>query len=219
MKKILTIIILFVFVCTKPVFALETTNTNKPQGLERKELNKKNRLILSGTIVSLTTDSLTLQVNKNELTGKTVIVNINTQTKLLRKFGGKSSLSEFTPNDEIQAAGKWTDDAKTILTANLIRNLSIQKRFGAFIGTIKNLGENSFVLQSKNRGEQKVIITDTTKIVNRKMQALKFSDLMPEHRVRVKGLWNNKNNTITEVVQIKDFDLPPKTTLTPTPTP
>jgi len=38
------------------------------------------------------------------------------------------------------------------------------------------------------------------------------------HRIRVKGLWNNKNSTVTEVSHVKDFDLPvrPIGTVAPT---
>ena len=153
-----------------------------------------------------------LTVSKDD---KTYTVKVTEKTNLLRKFGGKSSLAEFSVGDILSVRGKWTDETKTILEARVIRNLSVQKRKGTFLGTIKSKGDNSFILAAANRGDQAVHLSGDTKIVNRMNVTVIFADLKLGDRVRVSGLWDNKLNTITEVSRIKDWSIPPKVTPTP----
>ena len=47
---------------------------------------------------------------------------------------------------------------------------------------------------------------------------MSYTDVQVGHRVRVKGLWDNKLNKITEVTQVKDFTIPAQG-VAPTPTP
>ncbi len=193
---------------TRPArLRLENVRENKET---IKEKIKSKRATLIGTITSLSTSQVTLAVTKGEMTGKSVVVNITSETKILRRFEGKSTLAEFSINDEINVLGKWTDDIKTALDAKVIRNLSIQKRHGSFIGTIGSLGTNSFVINSVERGPQTVTISSSTRLVDRREQSIVFSDLVEGNRIRVKGLWDKKNNTITEVRQVKNFSLPIK---------
>lgn len=148
--------------------------------------------------------------------GKNFTVKVTEKTLLLRKFGGKSSLSEFSVGDIISVRGKWLDEEKTILESRVIRNVSIQKRKGTFWGTVKSIdsGAKSFVLTSVQRGDQSVSTDEKTRIVNRREEPISFEDLLLGHRVRVSGLWDSKLGKITEVSRIKDWSLPPG----PTPT-
>lgn len=170
-----------------------------PFGFNRVELKA-----ISGTTVPAD-----LKVSKDD---KMYTVKVTEKTNLLRKFGGKADLAEFSVGDILSVRGKWTDEAKTILEARVIRNLSIQKRKGTFWGTVKSKGDNSFVLTSANRGDQTVYLGGETKIINRKQETITFADLQVGHRVRVSGLWDNKLNKITEVTKIKDWSIPPKVT-------
>ncbi|EKD22770.1 MAG: hypothetical protein ACD_83C00276G0002 [uncultured bacterium] len=108
--------------------------------------------------------------------------------------------------------GKWEDDAKTTVDATLVRNLSIQKRHGVFFGEIKSKTDIGFTLESIKRGMQTVTVSDTTKYINRKGEAISFGDIAVGQRVRVRGLWDSIHATITEVTEIKDFSLPPHAT-------
>lgn len=161
--------------------------------------------------ISGTTVPADLTVSKDD---KTYTVKVTKKTNLLRKFGGKSDLAEFTVGDILSVRGKWTDEAKTTLEARVIRNLSIQKRKGTFWGTIKSKGDNIFVLTSANRGNQTVYLAGDTKIVNRKEETITFAELLVGHRVRVSGLWDSKLNKIMEVTKIKDWSIPSKVTPT-----
>jgi hypothetical protein len=89
----------------------------------------------------------------------------------------------------------------------VIRNLSIQKRFGVFFGKVKTITDTGFVMTTIQRGEETVTI-DTAKLINRKGESIKFSDIQINHTVRVRGLWNSTGFTITETTEVKDFSLP-----------
>jgi hypothetical protein len=153
---------------------------------------------LDGSIASLGTNSFVV----NGIT-----VNIASNTVLLRKFGAKSVFSEFSVNDQVQVVGKWTGDTKTAVNARVVRNLSIQKRHGTFVGTISSLSATGFVLLPLQRPSQNVTVSSTTKYVNRQNSSISFSDLKIGQKVMVRGMWDNKANTVTQVALVKNFAL------------
>jgi hypothetical protein len=134
-------------------------------------------------------------------------INITDKTKLLRKFGGKSSLNEFSIGDEVMVFGKFTDDTKSAVDAKTIKNNSIQKRFGAFFGKITIKNSDNFVMETAERGTQTVYF-GTAKIVDRKEISISLNDIKVGDRVRVKGVWDKTLSKIVEVIQIKDFSIP-----------
>lgn len=163
---------------------------------------------LNGSITTLGTTSLVVN-------GTTVY--ILPKTILIRRFGAKTSLTEFTVGDEVQVLGKWTDTTKTAVNARLIRDLSIQKRHGTFVGTIQSLSATGFVVVPISRPLQTVTVSSTTKYVDRKNAPLSFSSLVTGQKVMVRGMWDTKANTITEVTFVRDYSLPvaaPKTATT-----
>ncbi len=149
-------------------------------------------------------------VSGNTLTVGSYTVTVTTNTRLIRRFGGKSQLSEFKIGDNLQVFARQERADTTNYFARLIRDLSIQKRFGAFIGTVAsfNTVTSHFTLQTANRGLLTVTVNSKAVLVNRKQEPLKFSDLVTGARVRVKGLWDKSTNTLTEVSQVKDYSLP-----------
>lgn len=157
-------------------------------------------------------------VNKNTLTVGTYTVIVSDSTKILRRFGGKSDLLEFNVGDNLQVLGKTGSNENTV-DAKLIRNLSLQKRRGAFVGIVKSIKPETgeFVLETLNRGDQAVSVDSKTLYRNRQEKNINFSDLKVGHKIRVKGLWDNKLNTVTEVRNIKDYSLPLKSAQTATP--
>lgn len=153
--------------------------------------------------------------------GKTITLNITSKTLILRKFGGKSNLSELHIGDMVTARGTWEDSEKAVLNTRVLRDLSIQKRHGAFWGKITSIDATgkTFVLETAGRGEQKVFASSGTKIVDRRERNINFSDLAVGHRVRVTGLWDPALKQIDSVRLIKDWSVGPKPSLTPTTTP
>ncbi len=172
----------------------------------REEIKNKFPRAVIGTGILKSIDGANLMINKD---GKTHTVQTGKfekcTTRIVRRFGGESSLSELTIGDEIAVAGRFTDDAKTTIQACVVRDLSIQKRFGTFVGEVKSLTPSGFLLN-----EQKVTISSTIKLVNRRGGAITQAEIIVGHRVKVRGLWNRVSHTLTEVAIVKDFSLPAK---------
>jgi hypothetical protein len=153
----------------------------------------------------------TLTVSKD---GKTYTVNTNSGTLFRRHFWGKSAIGEISPGDNISIWGTWADDAQTTVNARMVRDTSIMKRYGVFIGPVKSKDTGSFVISILVKGDQTVYFDAKTKFIDRSSKTIKYDSLTVGDRVRVKGLWDKTLSKITEVTQIKDFSLPIK----PTPT-
>lgn len=171
--------------------------------------------IVNGEVTGI--NGTTLTVSKD---GKNYTVQTDSNIKFTRHFWGKSSFSEILVGNRVNVFGRFTDDTQTTIQAHLIRNLSVQKRHGVFMGEVLSLNSDGFVIKSVNRGNQTVVTGSTTKFIARNQTALTFSDVKVGHKIRVRGLWDKSLNKITEVTEIKDFSLPvAKVTKTPTPTP
>ncbi|MEK7597920.1 MAG: hypothetical protein AAB441_04725 [Patescibacteria group bacterium] len=147
--------------------------------------------------------------NNFSLSGEngTFQINITDKTQILGKFGGKSSLSEYSIGDEVVVFGKFTDDTKLIIDAKTVKNNSIQKRKGAFFGKVTVKNTDNFVMETAERGTQTVYF-GTAKIVDRKEITITLSDIKIGDRVRVKGVWDKTLSKISDVSQIKDFSIP-----------
>lgn len=160
-----------------------------------------------GTCILESKSGTTLTCSKD---GKTYTIDAaNAQVR--RKFGGKSTLEEMTVGDTLSVVGKWTDEAKTAVQAKIVRDTSIQKRRGTFVGTVKSVTSDGWTMTTVGKREdQKVVVTGTTKYVNGKKEAITQADVLVGHRVYVKGVWNTDSNTIAEVTEVKDFSLPTK---------
>jgi len=185
-----------------PTIKLINPNLIKKIGvIELKFTNKRGELknvkVIAKDATSITVD--------NDGTG--VKVDVTADTHFRRKFWGKSSLAEISVNDSVDVIGRWVNEEKTEIKAVVIRDLSIQKRFGVFFGTVKTITDTGFVMTTIQRGEETVTL-DSAKLINRKGQTITASDIQVGHRVRVRGLWDSANFTITEVTEVKDFSLP-----------
>lgn len=195
---------------------LETirARVNSKTGEVKDFLGAGRAAIGSGTITAMTDTTLTVEKD-----GKTYTVNFDANTQIRRRFWGKSELSEFSVGNVVNVIGHWADDAHTTINAKLIRNISIQKRYGVFFGEVKSLTSGGWVMSTKSdkRADQTVTISASTKLVNRRQETITQADVKVGHRVRVKGLWDRSQNTVTEVVQVKDFSLPPIPTGTVSP--
>lgn len=158
--------------------------------------------------------------------GKTLTIQTDDKTQYRRRFWGKiESISEISAGNKLTVVGQWADEAKTTVKARLIRDMSIQKRHGVFFGTVKSISSTGWVMETK-RGDQTITVSSTTKLVNRKEEAITQANIVIGHRVRVKGLWDMTAKTVTSVTHVKDYDLPARPTpkvspalkISPTPT-
>lgn len=172
--------------------------------------------ISSGEVTAI--DGTTLVIKKDD-TIITVLTDDKTQFR--RRFWGKGFLSEIAVGHSVNVIGQWVDEEKTTIQARIVRDVSIQKRYGVFFGVIQSLTDGGWVMTtvSGKRENQTVTIGASTKLVNRKEETITKTDIVVGHRVRVKGLWDRENNTVTEVTHVKDFNLPVVPTVSVTPTP
>ncbi|MBU0998419.1 hypothetical protein KJ570_02745 [Patescibacteria group bacterium] len=184
---------------------IENPDLGVQQNIKEKVKNftGKRAAIGTGEVVAIGDETLTIV--KDE---KTYTVITDSKTKFRRKFWGTSSLNEISINDLVSVVGRWQNEERTQIKAMIVRNISVQKRYGVFFGVVTSVTDSGFVIQSAQRGDQTVSVLDTTKIVDRVMSVISLSDIEVGHRVRVKGTWDNVNSTISDIVQIKDFSIP-----------
>lgn len=147
----------------------------------------------------------TLTVTKD---GKTFTINVTANTQFRRRFGGKGSLMDLQINDIIDVTGKWADEAQTTIEAKVVRDESVQRRLAVFVGKVKTVSGSTIVIETVARGSQTITVGTTTKIISRKETPLLLADIKEGHVIRVKGLWNNQLNTVSDVSNIKDYSLP-----------
>jgi len=144
--------------------------------------------------------------------GKVYQVNITEKTQLRRHFWGKSSLAEFSVGDEVNVIGRYNNEEKTTIDAILIRNKSIQKRWGVFFGEVKAKNSDNFVIKTINRGELTVYF-GSAKFVDNSGNESNYNNISVGARVRVKGVWDKDLKKLIEVDEVKIFNK--KISLTP----
>lgn len=169
----------------------------------KNEFKNKRCELMNAKVISIDGASLTVLSGEN-----TINVNLRSTTHYRRKFWGVSSRNEIKVGDSLDIVGRWLNDEKTELTAVVIRNVSVQKRAGVFFGRVKALGDSGFIVTTINKGEETVIVDDTVEVINREGGSINISEITLGHNIRVRGVWDGCNNTITEITEIKDFSLP-----------
>ncbi len=178
MKKLLVALgILFV------ISFVFTTKINAKTGTPTAELLK-----------SVKVKGIVSALGPNSLTVNNTPINVTATTILLHKYGAKAKLSEFSVGDEVVAQGN-----------KLIRNMSTQKRRGVFLGKITSVSNTGFVLTPEKRPAQTVGVNLLTKYVGRGEKPILLKDIKVNDKVMVKGLWDTKLNTITEVTFVRDY--------------
>jgi hypothetical protein len=136
----------------------------------------------------------------------------NDQTRLRRRLGGDSSLTEMQPGDSLSIVGWYTDDIRTTVQARLVRDLSIEIRTGTFSGKVVSVSDDSFIF-TYLKNNLTVTVESQTQIINRLGNPITLADLQPDHRVRVRGTYNGQQQTITQVTEVRDFDLPQRSSV------
>jgi hypothetical protein len=187
----------------------QAKNDSKPAGwIEKIKLNQQHVALGNAEVASVS--GTTLTVTKE---GKTYTVNTNSETKFRFRFWGKDvTISDIKVGHKVNVMGSWANDAKTVILAKSIRNLSVNKRFAVLIGKVLSILPDGFTMstESEKRGNQTVILNSETKLVNRKQKTILKSDIRVDDRVMVKGVWDVELNTVAPVTQVKNFNLPLK---------
>ena len=159
-------------------------------------IKEKIKKQIKGKLITIVGSILTVQKDQTTYT-----VTTTDKTELKRRFGASSSLSEFTPNDELLIIGnrkKNTDGtlSSTEIEASYIRNMSIQRRFAVFTGEVTSISGDIITIQTKGRGIQTVSVTANTQY-KEKNTTITLADITIGNKLVVKGeLWNRVNNKI-----------------------
>lgn len=212
------------------VYAQDSTNAPKPSGRPLRRIEQRVKSAARGGRANIGTGQVTAN-NSTSLTvtkdGTTYTVNIGTftecknqATKIVRRFGGTVAVSEIQVNDKVNVVGKFTDSTKTAVNACIVRDTTLSKRNGVIVGSVTALTSTGWTMTTARdqRGPQTVVISGSPKLVDRKGNTIAQADVLVGHKVRVKGVWDAANKTMAGVTEVKDYSLPLRTTVTPTPT-
>ena len=126
-------------------------------------------------------------------------VKVTADTKLQRKGGGTSSLSEMNVGDQVTVVGRFNEDGT--LTARLVLDASLQMR-AEKRGLIISLNPSAmtFILVSPpERADNKqftVHVTPSTTITAGDGTAQTFADLKVNQQVSVAGMFNSTTNVL-----------------------
>lgn len=192
----------------RQVNAFEGGTKIKQETMMKKKDTEKGIVLNKVKVESVGTNSLTVNDAK---TTKTYSITLDDKTKIFRKFGGKGTLGEIKVGHEVQVVGKVSSADPMSVTAKVIRDLSIQKFLGSFVGEVTANDGSVVTLKTVKRGEIKVMV-GTAKVTDRKGAALGVTDLMVGHKVMASGVWDKTEMTLSEVTKVIDMSLPAKTT-------
>jgi len=153
-------------------------------------IKEKIKKHIKGTLTAMTGNVLTVRQGQTNLTIRTT-----DKTKFKRKFGGISSLGEFSINDQLIIIGNRNADS-TEIEASYIRNMSIQRRFAVFVGEVTAKSSSVLTLKTESRGAQTAIISSNT-TYKEKNKTITFADIQIGDKILVKGeLWDRASDKI-----------------------
>src|SRR4030042_4234271 len=154
----------------------------------------------NAVITAIDTATETITATKN---GLTYTIDASGAT-FRRKYGAKCDIYELMTGDYVWV---WGTMSGTNGTARKMKDYSIQKWKGSFVGTITSVddltvysdGEGNsyqqFEIDSRHRGDQIIRVYDTTRIKYKGASRI-FSDLAVGQEVVAKGIWNNTHSFV-----------------------
>ncbi len=193
----------------------EERGENRPNILNNIKNGLKNLgfgVHISGSLTAINGSTLTVSTQNNG----SVTVNILANTQIRRRFWGKTTLSEFSTGDNVQVIGSWTDGNKTAINAVLVRDVSIEARWGVLFGTVTVNNSTTLTVNTFSRGTVTVDLSGSTKLVNRNQQTITVGDIQVGNKVRIKGIYDLTSKVVVTTDEVKDFSIPAQGSLTPT---
>ena len=96
-------------------------------------------------------------------------INTDSKTKMIRRYGGQSMLSEISVGDFVSFKGNLVNTVASPVTvqAQILKDWSIQKKNATISGSVSSIDATaqSFVVAAGERGDVTVKVTSSTKIV------------------------------------------------------
>lgn len=147
-------------------------------------------LSVLGTVTSISGSTIMMAAKNSTSTVYSVDT---TNAKLIRHYGAALTLADMQTGDMLRVTGQILG---TNIAAKTVRDDSLQARYGTFVGTVSSLSGTSFVLVSKERGNQ-TINTSTSTVIRLADKKGSFSDLAVGETVTVSGVWDRTNTNVT----------------------
>ncbi len=202
----ITALIALTVLAPAATFAKEEKHENNGnRGRQEEALRHKRRVdvavALGGKVTVINGTMLTLVATN----GSTYSIDASA-AKFIRRFGGTMVLGDIQVNDQLFVTGSLTG---TVVKAKVVQDLSLQARNGNFTGTVKSMSTNSFVLTSKNRGDQTINVSSSTKMM-KNGQPMTLADLTVGAMVHVDGVWDRTNTNVSAtkiVLVVKAMDV------------
>lgn len=135
------------------------------------------------------------------------------KTKILKSQWTSGELDDFVVGDIVNVYGFISEQNPFVISAQTVRNLSLQKHLTIFKGLIQNLGNFNFSLITENDETINVVVTNSTRIIKTEGVAciqvyppvncplststiINFSDLKNGDKAIVRGEYNKTTNEL-----------------------
>lgn len=124
------------------------------------------------------------------------VVDASATPKVIRRYGGNSSVSEIAIGDFISFNGTLSATGAWNVKATSLKDWSIQVKNSSFSGTISSITGTSFVLGTES-GKSVTVNTDVNTKITHGDQTVAFSSLVVGDKVvKTEGLYNNNTSTL-----------------------
>lgn len=128
--------------------------------------------------------------------GSAVVIHLTSDVKIVRKYMGKATVSEFAAGDKVSVTGKLQADGA--VSAGMVKNESIHVAFNAKRGDVVAIDytENTFVIKNNNK-DVKVYVTANTKFIENGVTKPALADLKVGDVAVVRGVVRQTANEVT----------------------
>lgn len=207
MKKIaktIGIIALALSAALSPVYA-DSENKGKDHKTEAHavgstlevHINDSGKVLVRGAkVTAVSGNSISADTTFGGSTLSWVVDATETQ-KVVRRYGGSSSIAEIQIGDFISFTGNLTGTGTTWnVKATSLKDWSIQVKNSSFSGTVASITNSSFVLTTEN-GKSITVNTDSNTKITKGDETVAFSTITVGAKIsKTEGLFNNNLNTL-----------------------
>ncbi len=132
--------------------------------------------------------------------GTIIQVDVTEDTKLVRRFLGKTNLKEFSEGDVIRVIGR-RDENTDHLVAKVIKNNNIQRlgvanKVGRVISVDSAANIVKVNLVRPNTGKVYTVVVDNDTIIMKLGQEINLVDIAVDDLIRVRGTFRRSTNTV-----------------------
>jgi Domain of unknown function (DUF5666) len=144
---------------------------------------------ISGTVASAVSGQ-SISLTASNGTGYTVDA---TNAKILRKYGAAMAITDIQIGDSLVVRGTVSGTSVAAIT---IRDNSQQQANATFSGSVSSVNGASFVLATKNRGNQTINTTSTTIFKESGLTSVGMGNITVGENITTSGVWDSTSNTV-----------------------